>query len=157
MDVTSEALALVGTELKRASTTIGQALIQLGLREQMGDRIAVELPSLGISVSTDLNDVVRSVHLYAEGANGYSQFPFSLQGIDMSSTRQRVHEALGPPVGQGAGSVSANLSRSGDWEVYRIGSNRVHIEYAFDVDKIRLVTLTKGAPLTEESARGLGR
>jgi len=98
MDVTSEALALVGTELKKASTTIGQALIQLGLREQFGDRIAVELPSLGISVSADLNDVVRSVHLYAEGTDGYSRFPLSLQGIDMSSTRRGVHEALGRPV-----------------------------------------------------------
>src|SRR5262245_11857022 len=141
MDVTSEALVLVGSKLQKASTTLGQALIELGLREQFGDRIAVELPSLGISVSTDLNDVVRSVHLYADGTDGYSQFPFSLQGIDMGSTRQTVQDALGAPVEHGPGTVCTDLGRSGDWEVYLVRGNRVHIEYACDTDRIRLVTL----------------
>lgn len=142
MDVTSEAFALVGQKIEATNATIGDALLSLGLREQVGSRVSVELPSLGISVGTDLDGAINVVHLYADGVDGYSQFPLRFRGIGMDSSKERVRQALAPALEQGEGSSDGNLPPSGGWDVYRVGGVRVHIEFFRNVDKIRLVTLT---------------
>jgi hypothetical protein len=122
--------------------TITKALNELGIRDRIGERTTIEVPSLGISVQIDAQNIVRVVHLYSEGVDGFTQFPLLLQGLQMNSTKEDVLQILGEPYEQGSGTSSEHLGLSGPWDAYLFSDRRIHFEYFHNAASIRLITIT---------------
>lgn len=63
-------------------------------------------------------------------------------GLRFSMGRPEAIALLGEPEAHGEAKNLPILGKKPGWDVFRIGQNKVHVEYEFDCKSIRMVTLT---------------
>lgn len=119
---TTEAISLVGSELRACASATAIALLRLALVERFDIDVVRFLPSLGIEASESADGLINAVHLHSRGHEGFEQFPFQFNGITFSSRRSEVIQTLGKPLASGLGD-------QGPWDKFKIGDRTLHFVF----------------------------
>lgn len=94
----------------------------------------------GIDFVCDGEERVRSIFLYADESRyfreGVLDLPFTL-------SRQEVMVRFGPPSQSGGGIRDPILGEYGPWDRFARPGYVVHVEYRFDADAIKRLTLMR--------------
>ncbi|MDR3614364.1 MAG: hypothetical protein P4L53_12445 [Candidatus Obscuribacterales bacterium] len=110
--------------------------------EQVGDESYIEMTELGMSFVFPDGETVSSVHLYADGRDGYSQFrgvlPF---GLSFQKSRSEIRVLLGEPVEADDGGVLPIIGAYNPFDLFLLDDQRIHVEYVNDLTSVSLITL----------------
>jgi hypothetical protein len=132
-----------------AEEILGMPLDSLGAPVSViEDRSYVELLSDGVScVSTD-NRTVTAVQVHNAGHEGYSGYAGALPAkLQLWMGRPQVRALLGEPLKSGETSQVFVLGKMPPWDSFVVARLKVHVQYNFECNAIRMITLTEGRPI----------
>lgn len=142
---TSQVISLIGRPLVDCTVPVAQALLTLAQREDIGGGLSLVVEALGIEAEVDSAGIVKSVHLHAEGHDGFRGFPLAIQQVGFGALRPDIEAAFGPAQESGGESKSAVLGPAGPWDAFVLGEVRLHFQYS-PSERLEMVTLTQAVP-----------
>ncbi len=98
-------------------------------------------PQSGIDFVCDEDDRVRAIFLYADGSRCFTG---GVEELPLGASRRDVIARLGAPSKSGGKISDPILGEYGTWDRFTRQCYAIHVEYRFDVDVIRLITLMRG-------------
>lgn len=111
-------------------------------RERIEDQSYIGAPDYGISVVLPDHETVAAVHLFAGTTSEMSRYPYELpEGLTFDMSRKEIRGLLGEPEQQGEESTVPVLGRMPPWDIFARGGHRIHVEYDWGENRLRLVTL----------------
>ncbi|GAA5315176.1 MAG: hypothetical protein AseanaTS_03800 [Candidatus Pelagadaptatus aseana] len=105
------------------------------LEEGEDQEYCVSSESGAWEISLGKNDIVETVFLY--DVVNFSK----LFGFGINSTQEQIVSILGNPTTTGGPDESEIFGNTGKWLRYDLDSYSLHIEYEFNSNKIKLITL----------------
>jgi hypothetical protein len=112
--------------------------------ESIDGRTYGEAPRSGLSFIVGANGRIDTVHLHADGHEGYSGYVGAIpSGIRFEMSRPEVRAILGAPSALGEPRYIEFYGEGPAWDRFDLGRAHMHVEYVKDLRSIRLVTLIK--------------
>jgi hypothetical protein len=134
-----DAMRLLGDPLAAADTS---DLADEVVLETIDGRLYGEAVRSGLSFIVGGDGRVRTVHLHAEGHEGYVGFAGELpEGIRFDMSRAEVRSILGSPGASGEPRAVDFYGEAPAWDRFVLETAQVHVEYGPDQNSIQLVTL----------------
>jgi len=135
--------SLLGRNLN--DPALAQIISSLGVEPEItevDDRYYYEFKNKGLELVFDEDLKLRSIHLYPEGRNGYSQYRGDIPNdITFTLSRSEVHQKLGEPSAFGGGKVKPVFGVIPRWDLYEYPTYSLHVEYLPGENGISLITL----------------
>jgi hypothetical protein len=112
--------------------------------ERIEHQSYISMPERGISLFLPDNETVATVQLYSAGSDGFDEYAGKLpEGLRFAMSRSQVRETLGQPDEHGEESEIIFLGKSPPWDVFYRDGLKIHVEYTFGVDAIRLLSVSR--------------
>lgn len=110
--------------------------------EAVEDQSYVSLIALGVSLVLPDHVHVGAIQLHGEGHEGFAGYAGRLPGdISFAMSRDEVRRKLGAPKKSGERTRVPILGEKPPWDSYAVDSAHLHIEYAMNCSRVRLVSL----------------
>jgi hypothetical protein len=140
-----DALAILGEPLDTVESLPG--LVDVGIVVEVIDgRTYGEAPRSGLSFIVGDDGRVRTVHLHAQGHEGYVGYRGMMPlGVRFDMPRAEVRSILGSPTASGEAHQIEGYGEGPAWDRFDLAGAQMHIEYAKDQRSIQLVTLMKSS------------
>jgi hypothetical protein len=112
--------------------------------EEIDGRIYGEARRSGLSFVVGEDGRIRTVHLHAEGHEGYSGYVGEIpRGVRFDMSRAEVRSILGSPDASGEARLIEHYGEGPAWDRFDLVGAQMHVEYVKDLRSIQLVTLMK--------------
>jgi len=118
--------------------------------EVIDGRTYGEAPRSGLSFVVDDDGRVDTVHLHAEGHEGYSGYGGMIPlGVRFDMSRAQVRSILGSPTASGEARQIKGYGEGPAWDRFDLADGHMHVEYVKDLRSIQLVTLMAPSVVSE--------
>lgn len=98
--------------------------------EEIEGTIYIEFPNEGFDAVADLAGKITTVHLHAQGHEGYSGYHGVLpNGIRFGASRDELRARLGPPDASGEASFIHPFGPTPPWDRWNKGPYTVHCQF----------------------------
>jgi hypothetical protein len=125
-------------ELEVAPDLVGELVFETIERRRYG-----EAPSLGLSFVFDDGGRVDTVHLHAEGHDGYAAYHGEMPlGVRFGASRDDVHAARGAPATSGSVPPIAQPGPDRTWDRFDLADMQLNVQYS-GAGAVHLVTLMR--------------
>lgn len=124
------------------SIAVKNVILQFQLkRDELSGIVYFENEEKGISLECE-DSTLRSVFLFAEGKDDFSQYKGILFGnIHFGITKKEVRSELGCPTESGMSEKITSTLEHGGWDKYNCDIFSIHFSYSIADSSIELITL----------------
>lgn len=140
----AEAVDLLGAKFEDLGSSSMLAGVSIPAIEYWDDGIGtLDIPSAGLSFVLSAEKKISAVHLHSAAHDGYACYQGSLPAsLNFEMSRDQVRGALGEPtLSQASFSRDPVLGTYPPWDRFDQDHLALHLEYEFDVNSIRLITI----------------